>query len=159
MRYFFLLLLFLCVWLGGMSFCLKYRKRVKYFESFLNFLHFSKCEVKYSSATVYAIIEKFQALQGQSWSLFEGCREPVAPAIAQNLEKDKLLEPSQKELLLAFFERFGTADEDGSLHLIEEYREKSLPVLTSLKEESRKKMQLIAKLSFLAAAGISIILL
>ena len=159
MKYLFLFLFFICLWLLGVSFNFKDKKRGEICEAFLSFLNFAKSEIKYSSLTVLEIIDKFSATSENKFPYFDNCSEPVSETVNIKIKKDKLLKEKQKDLFISFFDRFGTSDEENSLSLIEEYKSLFEEYYSKYKTESEKRASLVIKLSFLLAAGITILLI
>ena len=159
MKYVFLIIIFLSLWILGISFNSADKKRIEICEAYLSFLSFSKREIKFSSKTVLEIIDKFKETNEKVFPYFENCSEPVSLTVSENIKKDKLLKDKQKGLFISFFEKFGTSDEENSLSLIDEHKSIFEDYFSKYKEESEKRAGMVIKLSFLLSAGITILLI
>ena len=152
-------LLCICVIGSGKLYADRYAEQLRQAESFLSFLSFAKSEVIFSANSVFEIVEKFTLLYPHKLPFLENSIEPVSEWVREKLGEDNYLPAHQKNSIISFFDAFGTGDEAASLTLIEHSIKQFEEDYRHLSEESREKIKLIRRLSFLAAAGAAILLI
>ena len=159
MKYFFLLILSASVIVFSRILIQKYKNRVKIGEQFLSFLSFAYSEISYSSMTVTQIIEKFNSINKDTPDFLKDYTEPISKSVEQKLSTDKDLTEKQKELIISFFNSFGTSGEDEQLKHIKNYKSLFSAQQEKLSTECKEKSKLITKLSLLLAAAVFVILI